>query len=92
MISNFQSHENWKQFFFDTKPSLFGFFKKTEANFQIELRGLGVADYTSRHQGIIKVGKNFTFHMVLSVASRSQFLAGLMAKQSIVGETDRYFK
>ena len=46
---------------------------------------MGAAGHTSRHQDIIKVGIDFTFSMVLSVASRSQSLAGLMAKQSIVG-------
>ena len=71
------------KFFFDTEWSPLWIFQKTEANFQIELRGLGVADYTSRHQGIIKVGKNFTFHMVLRVASHSQFLPGLTAKLRI---------
>ena len=45
-------------------PPLDFFQKKTEANFHIELRGLGAAGHTSRSQGIIKVGKNFTFHMV----------------------------
>ena len=54
-------------------------------NFLIELRGTGAAGHTSRHKDIIKVGTNITFHMVLRVASRSQFLAGLMAKLSIVG-------
>ena len=54
------------------------------ANFLIELRGTGAAGHTSRHKDIIKVGTNITFHMVLRVASRSQFLAGLMAKLSIV--------
>ena len=54
------------------------------ANFLIELRGTGVVGHTSRHKDIIKVGINITFHMVLRVASRSQFLAGLMAKLSIV--------
>ena len=53
-------------------------------NFLIELRGTGAAGHTSRHKDIIKVGTNITFHMVLRVASRSQFLAGLMAKLSIV--------
>ena len=51
---------------------------------QIDLRGLGAAGHTSRCQGIIKVGRNFTFHMVFRVASCSHFLAGLMAKLSIV--------
>ena len=55
------------------------------AKFLIELRGMGAAGHTSRHKDIIKVGINITFHMVLRVASRSQFLAGLMAKLSIVG-------
>ena len=54
-------------------------------NFLFELRGTGAAGHTSRHKDIIKVGTNITFHMVLRVASRSQFLAGLMAKLSIVG-------
>ena len=55
------------------------------ADFLIGLRGTGAAGHTSRHKDIIKVGTNITFHMVLRVASRSQFLAGLMAKLSIVG-------
>ena len=54
------------------------------ANFLIELRGKGAAGHTSRYKDIIKVGINFIFHMVLWVASRPQFLAGLMAKLSIV--------
>ena len=49
------------------------------ANFLIELRGRGAAGHTSRHKDIIKVGMNITFHMVLRVASRFQFFAGLMA-------------
>ena len=54
------------------------------AEFLIELRGTGAAGHTSRHKDIIKIGMNITFHMVLRVASCSQFLAGLMAKLSIV--------
>ena len=54
------------------------------ANFLIELRGLGAAGQTSRHKDIIKVNVNITFHMVLRVASHSQFLAGLTAKLSIL--------
>ena len=52
---------------------------------QIELKGFGAAGHTSRCQGIIKVGKKITFHMILRVASCSQFLAGLTAKLSNVG-------
>ena len=55
------------------------------ANFLIELRGTGAAGHTSRRKDIIKVDINITFHMVLRVASHSQFLAGLMAKLSTVG-------
>ena len=79
-ISNFQFPENKGQNFLIQK----GPFDFSEANFQIELRGLGAAGQTSRPQGIIKVGINFTFHMVLRAASHFQFLAGLMGKLSIV--------
>ena len=54
------------------------------AKFLIELRDTGAAGHTSRHKVIIKVGINVTFHMVIRVASRSQFLAELMAKLSTV--------
>ena len=54
------------------------------ANFLTELRGTGAAGHTSKHKDVIKVGLNITFHMVLRVASCSQFLAGLMAKLSNV--------
>ena len=54
------------------------------SNFLIELRGTGAAGHTSRRKNIIKVGINITFHMVIRVASRFQFLAGLVAKLSIV--------
>ena len=61
MISNFQFHENWRQFFLVWNGPPFGFFKKTEGNFQSELRDSRVTGHTSRHQGIIYVSKNSIF-------------------------------
>ena len=58
-----------------------GYLKMVVANFLVELRGTRAV---SRHKDVLKVGINITFHKVLRVASRSQFLAGLTAKLSIV--------
>ena len=88
-ISNFQYQENQRQNFLIQKGPPFGFFIKIKANFEIDLRGSGVAGHTSRCLSIIKVDINFASNMILKVASRSQFLAGLTAKLSNVPPPQR---
>ena len=62
----------------------FGFFQKIEANFQIDLGGLGAPGPYSRCQNIISLSAKIGFDLVSDEPRSPQFFAGLQAKLSTV--------